>query len=167
MRFTWPGSASQRAPHSHAWPWEGVIVRAFNDLAVPGLGGVWFAKQLFLATLGVAIAERVRDSGRTVRNIEVANAVEALACWLALDGNGWKRNPRLRGASKMRNKTDLSFQRAQTILLRHAADASGDGTTHARSGAGGVGRRTVQCLQLRTTWERFHRSGVRRTPPLQ
>ena len=87
----------------------GATVRTFNDLAVPGLGGVWFGKQLFLATLGVAIAERVRDSGRRVQNIEGANAVEALACWLALDSNGWKPNPRLRGATKMRNKTDLSF----------------------------------------------------------
>jgi hypothetical protein len=87
----------------------GATVRLLNDLAVPGLGGVSFGKQLFLATLGVAIAQRVRHSGKKVRNIEVANAVEALACWLALEGNGWKPNPRLRGATKMRNKTDLSF----------------------------------------------------------
>jgi hypothetical protein len=87
----------------------GATVRSFNDLAVPGLGGVWFGKQLFLATLGVAIAERVRGSGKRAQNIEVANAVEALACWLALNGTGWGRDPRLRGATKMRDKSDLSF----------------------------------------------------------
>jgi hypothetical protein len=87
----------------------GATVRSFNDLAVPGLGGAWFGKQLFLATAGVAIAERVRNSGKRVQNIEVANAVEALACWLALGVNGWNRDPRLRGATKMRDKTDLSF----------------------------------------------------------
>jgi hypothetical protein len=87
----------------------GAAVRAFNDLAVPGLGGAWFGKQLFLATLGVAIAQRVRDSGRRVQNIEVADAVEALACWLALTENGWHRDPRLRGATKMRDKSNLSF----------------------------------------------------------
>ncbi len=65
----------------------GACVRAFNDLAVPGFGGVWFGKQLFLATLGIAIAEHVRQSGKRVTNIEVANAVEALGCWLALDHN--------------------------------------------------------------------------------
>ena len=32
----------------------GAAVRTFNDLAIPGLGGVWFGKQLLLATLGVA-----------------------------------------------------------------------------------------------------------------
>lgn len=35
----------------------GVSVRLFNDLAVPGLGGVWYGKQLLLTTLGVAVAE--------------------------------------------------------------------------------------------------------------
>ena len=87
----------------------GATVRSFNDLAVPGLGGVWFGKQLLLATLGVAIAERARNSGHRAQNIEVANAVEALACWLALDFSGWKRDPRLRGALKLSGKKDLSF----------------------------------------------------------
>jgi hypothetical protein len=87
----------------------GAAVRTFNDLAVPGLGGVWFGKQLFLALLGVAVAERVRAAGKQVQNIEVSNAVEALACWLALEHNGRKPDPRLRGARKMHGKTDLSF----------------------------------------------------------
>ncbi len=87
----------------------GAAVRSFNDLAVPGLGGVWFGKQLLLGTLGVAIAERVRNSGKRAQNIEVTNAVEALACWLALDSSGWKRDPRLRGALKLSGKKDLSF----------------------------------------------------------
>jgi hypothetical protein len=87
----------------------GATVRAFNDLAVPGLGGVWFGKQLLLAVLGVAIAERLRNSGKRAQNIEVANAVEALACWLALDYSGWQRDPRLRGALKLSGKKDLSF----------------------------------------------------------
>ncbi len=39
----------------------GAAVRHFNELAVPGLGGVWFGKQLFLALLGIAVAERVRS----------------------------------------------------------------------------------------------------------
>ena len=56
-------------------------VRAFNDLAVPGLGGVWFGKQIVLATLGVYLAEKVSAKHS---NIKVANAVEALACGLGL-----------------------------------------------------------------------------------
>ena len=84
-------------------------VRQFNDRAVPGLGGAWFGKQLFLATLGVAVAERLRGAGRRARNIEVANAVEALACWQALNCNGWNSDPRLRGAAKLAGRSDLSF----------------------------------------------------------
>jgi hypothetical protein len=91
----------------------GAGVRAFNDLAVPGLGGVWFGKELLLATIGVAIGERVRNSGQRAQNIEVANAVEALACWLALGSNGWKRDPRLRSALKLSGKNDLSFATAR------------------------------------------------------
>lgn len=87
----------------------GAVVRSFNDRAVPGLGGVWFGKQLLLATLGVAVGERLRASGRRVQNIEMANAIEALACWLALHHNGWNSDPRLRGSTKLAGKTDLSF----------------------------------------------------------
>jgi hypothetical protein len=87
----------------------GASVRSFNDLAVPGLGGVWFGKQLFLPTLGVALAEQARASGKRIQNIETANAIEALACWLGLNSNGWQSDARLHGRSKMEGKNDLSF----------------------------------------------------------
>ncbi len=79
------------------------------------MGGVWFGKQLFLATLGVAVAEQARAARRRVSNIEVANAIEALGCWLALHHNGWGRDPRVRGANKMRHVAaqDLSFDRVR------------------------------------------------------
>src|SRR5688572_13477793 len=67
----------------------GIAVRKFNDLAVPGLGGAWFGKQLLLATLGVALAEQCRASGSRVQNIEAANALEAIACWMALREVKW------------------------------------------------------------------------------
>jgi hypothetical protein len=86
-------------------------VRKFNQLAVPGLGGVWFAKQLFLATLGVIVAERLRLVSRNVKTIEIANAVEALACWCAFQGNNWQRDGRLRGVQKLAGKTDLTFSK--------------------------------------------------------
>lgn len=86
-------------------------VREFNDLAVPGLGGVWFGKQLVLATLGVLLAEQA--VGKRISNITMANAVEALACGLSLrkvkDG-GQLQDARLRGTTKLRRKTDFSFK---------------------------------------------------------
>ncbi|WP_146030674.1 hypothetical protein [Castellaniella caeni] len=92
----------------------GAAARHFNDLAVPGLGGIWFGKQALLATLGVLIAEQARSKGVKVQNIEVANAIEALACWQAFNGNGWSSDPRLRGSTKLRrNSDDFSFARAR------------------------------------------------------
>lgn len=92
----------------------GASVRHFNDLAVPGLGGIWFGKQALLATLGVLVAEQARSNGVKVQNIEVANAIEALACWLAFNGNGWSSDPRLRGNTKLRgNSDDFSFARVR------------------------------------------------------
>jgi hypothetical protein len=60
--------------------------RDFNERAVPGLGGVWFGRQLFLATLGLRVAERATARGSSAGKIAVANAIEALACWLAIKG---------------------------------------------------------------------------------
>lgn len=87
----------------------GAAVRSFNDLAVPGLGNVFFGKQFYLALLGVAIAERLRENGTTISNIIAANAIEALGCWLGFSTNNWQSDTRLRGLRKMGGKNDLSF----------------------------------------------------------
>jgi len=89
----------------------GAAVRKFNQLAVPGLGGVWFAKQIFLAMLGVRVADRLRPTNANVKPIEIANAVEALACWCAFHSNGWTSDARLRGRQKLYDKHDLTFGR--------------------------------------------------------
>ena len=92
----------------------GTSVRAFNELAVPGIGGTWFGKQIFLAILGVAVAEKARAKGKKVQNIETANALEALACFLAFDKNGWNSDSRLLGITKMRrnnaNAKDIRYE---------------------------------------------------------
>ena len=86
----------------------GSAVRAFNDCAVPGMGGVWFGKQLMLSLLGVALAGRL-DGRSRVRNIEMANAIEALACCLAFGRNSWKTDARLQGRRKMYGHQKLLF----------------------------------------------------------
>jgi hypothetical protein len=83
-------------------------VRQFNQLAVPGLGGVWFAKQIFLATLGVRLADRLRSTSANVKAIEIANAVEALACWCAFSSNRWASDSRLRGRQKLAGRGELT-----------------------------------------------------------
>jgi len=88
----------------------GIAVRSFNDLAVPGLGGVKFSKSVFLACLGVYVAEKVRFKGKQLSNIQVTNAIEALACCLSYGNNGWKSDQRLRGNTKLSGKNNLSFK---------------------------------------------------------
>lgn len=93
----------------------GMCARSYNNKAVPGLGGVWFAKQLFLAALGVGLAE-ASGKGRH-NNIRVTNAVEALACWLAYNSNQWQPDARLRGVNKMKGQEDLSFNTVAKSLF--------------------------------------------------
>jgi hypothetical protein len=88
----------------------GRAVRRFNELAVPGTGGVWFGKQLFLAILGIRVAELARNEKMVVSNIECANAIEALACWLGYNDNKWAQHPRLRGINKFPRQHALDFR---------------------------------------------------------
>lgn len=92
----------------------GRAVRSFNELAVPGLGGVWLGKHLFLATLGVRVAQEARIRRKQVTNIEVANAVEALACWHGLRSHREPEpDPRLRGFRKLAGKEDVAFAKVR------------------------------------------------------
>ncbi|WP_234473045.1 hypothetical protein [Erwinia sp. S63] len=89
------------------------IVARFHHRAVPGLGGVWFGRQLMMALQGVASASQM---GENVSNIEAANAIEALCCWQGFKENeGKNRDPRLRGIQKIRTlKPDsLTFNAAR------------------------------------------------------
>lgn len=85
----------------------GAAIRSFNELAVPGLGGIRFGKQVFLALLGIKVAEECNGK---YRNIEIANSVEALSCLISFRQNGWMNDTRVRGINKLRHKTDLSFK---------------------------------------------------------
>src|SRR5690606_5746501 len=115
MSFTWGLLGPELLPNVRRRRTLGLgaSVRFFNESAVPGLGGVKFGKQLVLATLGVAVAEAARDRGAKVQNIEVTNAIEALACWLAFEKNGWKSDLRLKGNTKLRGKEDFVFKKVK------------------------------------------------------
>lgn len=88
----------------------GSVVRRFNELTVPGIGGVWFGKQLLLAALGLRVAGLAQATGRALSNVECANALEAVGCWLDLDHRQWQPDPRLRGSSKLPRVHALDFR---------------------------------------------------------
>ncbi len=63
-------------------------VRYYRELVVPGIGGVWFVRQLSWALAGIKLAE---DLNRRGQASQIANAIEALACKLN------KKYPGIRG----------------------------------------------------------------------
>ena len=71
-------------------------VRHFNERAVPGMGGLWFAMPLVWSMLGISVARKLHH-----RPIEAANAVEALAMKEALAKGGGESNPRVRGSRNL------------------------------------------------------------------
>jgi len=73
----------------------GAAVRACNEAAVPGTGGLWYAKQLLFSALGVRLAAERRAS-----NIRMANTIEALACLLGFSQSN-AQDARLRGRRKL------------------------------------------------------------------
>jgi hypothetical protein len=73
----------------------GAAVRRYNDLAVPGIGGLWFAKPLVWSLIGLALG------GKGATRVEVANGVEVVAMFHALASNGGGRNPRINGSTKL------------------------------------------------------------------
>ncbi|AWH52074.1 hypothetical protein C1924_02150 [Stenotrophomonas sp. ESTM1D_MKCIP4_1] len=79
----------------------GRSVRQFNELAVPGLGGVQYAKQVLFVALSMAVAKRVENPGVQVTHIEVANAIEAVACIIGYDDTNWESSIRMRGRNKL------------------------------------------------------------------
>ncbi|MBT3367681.1 MAG: hypothetical protein HN416_11045 [Nitrospina sp.] len=58
-------------------------VRYYRELVVPGIGGVWFVRQLCWAVAGIKLSEK----SRLGQSVSIANAIEALACKLM-----WKQN---------------------------------------------------------------------------
>jgi len=80
----------------------------YNEAAVPGLGGMWFIRQAALALLGIRVAEEAPHAGS---KIEVANAIEALACWIGYQERCWNRGDwRLRGPRKLKSLHDRGVE---------------------------------------------------------
>lgn len=92
--------------------------RDFNERAVPGLGGVWYVRQVLNALLGVAVAERVQHQSGAPRATLVANAIEGMACLLAFESSGWARDPRLRGRMKLQAYTARNLPFSEAVQAR-------------------------------------------------
>ena len=87
----------------------GAAIRAYNQAAVPGTGGLWYCKQLVLAALGIRLAAE-----KHTRNIRMANTIEALACLLGASEDG-RPDARLLGRRKLAGcSPDASYKKVSS-----------------------------------------------------
>lgn len=103
-------------------------IMAFNEWAVPGLGGASFVRQLTWSCMGIALAEEL---GRPAMAAQVAEGVEALASWIALRRlKGYETDRRVQGKRKFSGLDRLSFDDVSkrgayvTVPFRRPAAAS-------------------------------------------
>lgn len=102
-------------------------ILTFNEWAVPGLGGVFFVRQLTWACLGITLAEEMQRSPLAAR---IAEGVEALASWIALKQGGYEKDDRIQGKRKLRHLDGISFDAVSrggvyvTVPFRRATTAA-------------------------------------------
>lgn len=103
-------------------------IMAFNEWAVPGLGGAFFVRQLSWSCMGIALAGQL---GRPAAAAAMAEGIEALASWIALRReNTYGKDPRIQGKRKFKDLDQLSFDDVSkrgayvTVPFRRPAAAS-------------------------------------------
>ena len=123
MMMEWGLLSNEKVPSSRRRLTLGLsgAVRAYNEAAVPGLGGLWFVRQAALAVLGIRVAEKAPSVGS---KIAVANAVEALACFVAFEDTGWMSDPRTRGIQKLQRQAERGRGSDFATLSRPSAYVS-------------------------------------------
>lgn len=102
-------------------------ILAFNDWAVPGLGGAFFVRQLTWGCLGIFLADQMQRPTLAAR---IAESIEALASWIALKHGQYDKDDRVQGKRKLRNLDKISFDAVSnggayvTVPFRRAATAA-------------------------------------------
>ena len=102
-------------------------ILALNDWAVPGLGGVFFVRQLTWSCLGIRLAGELDRPAMAAR---IAEGIEALASWTALRSGGYEKDDRVQGKRKLRRQDGLSFNAVSvggayvTVPFRRAATSA-------------------------------------------
>jgi len=102
-------------------------ILVLNDWAVPGLGGVFFVRQLTWSCVGLRLADEL---GMPAAAARIAEGIEALASWTALRVGGYEKDDRVQGKRKLRNQDRLSFAAVSrngayvTVPFRRAATSA-------------------------------------------
>lgn len=108
------------------------VVRFANEHSVPGLAGLSFLRSIVWSLIGIEFATEKRTNGKQVSAMVMAEGVEALACWYAIDANqaveGYAN--RIRGARK------LPRIKAKDLTLKRLARGRGYVSQPIRMGMG-------------------------------
>lgn len=83
-------------------------ILCFNEWAVPGLGGVFFVRQLSWGCMGLRLAQ---DLNGKVSAARIAEGIEALASWIVVRHSNARRveDDRVQGKRKFADVSALSF----------------------------------------------------------
>lgn len=83
-------------------------ILAFNEWAVPGLGGAFCVRQFSWACMGLRLAQEAKTTATAAR---IAEALEALGCWIVIRSAPQRvDDPRVQGKRKLAGRTSLSFR---------------------------------------------------------
>lgn len=103
-------------------------ILAFNEWAVPGLGGAFFVRQLTWGCMGIMLAQEINKPLMAAR---IAEGLEAFASWIALKrSKGYEKDDRIQGKRKFSELDGLSFDAVNaggayvTVPFRRAATAA-------------------------------------------
>lgn len=103
-------------------------ILAFNEWAVPGLGGAFFVRQLSWGCMGIALASAL---GKPSMASKVAEGIEAYASWIALKrSKDYEKDDRIQGRRKFSELNAISFDNVSkggayvTIPFRRATTAA-------------------------------------------
>lgn len=89
----------------------------FRELVVPGIGGIWYVRQIAWPLASLRLHQRLRERGeRPPRPSIVANAVEALACKLEFHRDATERSERILGTRAFGR--DPNFERGSFADLQ-------------------------------------------------
>lgn len=102
-------------------------ILAFNEWAVPGLGGAFFVRQLSWGSLGLLLAE---EMNQPAMGAKIAEGLEALASWTVIKEGNPGKDDRVQGKRKFKDVTELSFAAVSehgayvTVPFRRATTAA-------------------------------------------
>jgi len=109
----------------------GKAVRFYRELIVPGIGGVWFVRQLSWGVAGIRLGQQAH-----LKPTRVANGIEALACKLEWEENRKQYNKRGKRAFERDEDDDVWSFKSLSDRMHYVQVTYRQSTVRGLSGLG-------------------------------